>query len=54
MAICDIDAAAREGRPLMAGEFVTLGSITRSHPVAPGDRVEIEIERLGKVGLRVA
>jgi 2-keto-4-pentenoate hydratase len=48
------DLRAREGRPLRAGEFVTLGSITRSHPVVPGDRVEIEIERLGGVGLLVA
>ncbi len=48
------DLRAREGRPLRAGEFVTLGSITRSHPVAPGDRVTIEIEKLGGVGLLVA
>ncbi len=48
------DLRAREGRPLKAGEFVTLGSITRSHPVKPGDRVEIEIEALGRVGLRIA
>ncbi len=48
------DLRAQEGRPLKAGEFVTLGSITRSHPVAPGDHVEIEIEQLGRIGLRVA
>lgn len=48
------DLRAREGRPLKAGEFITLGSITRSHPVVPGDRVEIEIEKLGSVGLRIA
>jgi 2-oxo-3-hexenedioate decarboxylase/2-keto-4-pentenoate hydratase len=48
------DLRAREGQPLKAGEFVTLGSITRSHAVAPGDRVEIEIEKLGRVGLRIA
>jgi len=47
------DLRAREGRPLKAGEFVTLGSITRSQSVAPGDRVEIEIEQLGRVGLRI-
>ena len=47
------DLRAREGQPLKAGEFVTLGSITRSHPVKPGDRVEIEIEELGRVGLRI-
>jgi 2-keto-4-pentenoate hydratase len=48
------DLRARKGRPLKAGEFVTLGSLTRSHPVAPGDRVEIEIEELGRIGLRIA
>ena len=48
------DLRAQEGRPLKAGEFVTLGSITRSHPVARGDHVEIEIEQLGRIGLRVA
>jgi 2-keto-4-pentenoate hydratase len=47
------DLRAGEGRPLRAGEFVTLGSITRSHPVVPGDRVEIEIEKLGGVTLLI-
>jgi 2-keto-4-pentenoate hydratase len=47
------DLRAREGRPLRAGEFVTLGSITRSHPVAPGDRVETELDELGGVTLQI-
>ena len=45
---------ARENRPLKAGEFVTLGSIVSSQRVAPGDRVEIEIEKLGGIRLQIA
>ena len=45
---------ASEGQPLKAGEFVTLGSIVSSQRVAPGDRVEIEIEKLGGISLAVA
>jgi 2-keto-4-pentenoate hydratase len=45
---------ASEGQHLKAGEFVTLGSIVGSQRVAPGDRVEIEIEKLGRLGLAIA
>jgi 2-keto-4-pentenoate hydratase len=45
---------AREGQPLRAGEFVTLGSIVSSQRVAPGDRVEIEIDKLGGIELAIA
>ncbi len=47
------DLRADQGQPLKAGEFVTLGSITRFHPVAAGDRVEIEIHRLAAVSIRI-
>jgi 2-oxo-3-hexenedioate decarboxylase/2-keto-4-pentenoate hydratase len=45
---------ASEGRPLKAGEFVTLGSIVSSQRVAAGDRVEIDVESLGAVSLQIA
>ena len=45
---------ASEGHPLKAGTFVTLGSIVSSQRVAPGDRVEIEIEKLGVIKLAIA
>jgi len=45
---------ASEGQHLKAGEFVTLGSIVSSQRVAPGDKVEIEIEKLGRLGLAIA
>ncbi len=43
-----------EGHPLKAGMFITLGSIVSSQRVAPGDRVEIEVESLGRLGISVA
>jgi 2-keto-4-pentenoate hydratase len=45
---------ASDGQHLKAGEFVTLGSIVSSQRVAPGDRVEIEIEKLGGIRLQIA
>ncbi len=45
---------ASEGHPLKAGTFVTLGSIVSSQRVAPGDRVTIEIEKLGRVEIAIA
>jgi 2-keto-4-pentenoate hydratase len=45
---------ASEGQHLEAGEFVTLGSIVSSQRVAPGDRVEIEVEKLGGIAISVA
>lgn len=44
---------AGEGYHLKAGAFITLGSIVSSQRVAPGDRVEIEIESLGSLALSV-
>ena len=44
---------AGEGYPLKAGAFVTLGSIVSSQRVAPGDRVDIEIESLGRLAISV-
>ncbi len=44
---------ASEGHHLKAGDFITLGSIVSSQRVAPGDRVEIEIESLGRLGISV-
>ncbi len=45
---------AAEDHHLKAGAFVTLGSIVSSQRVAPGDRVEIEIESLGAIKLAIA
>lgn len=42
------NSLAKRGRPLQAGEFVLLGSLVQTHWVAAGDRVEIEIEGLGR------
>jgi 2-keto-4-pentenoate hydratase len=44
---------ASEGRPLKAGQFVTLGSIVSSQRVAAGDKVEIAIESLGAISLAI-
>lgn len=41
------NARAARGAPLRAGEFVLLGSVVQTVWLRPGDRVEIEIERLG-------
>jgi 2-keto-4-pentenoate hydratase len=41
------NALAVHGRHLRAGEFVLLGSVVETRWVEAGDRVEIEIERLG-------
>ena len=38
---------ATQNRSIMAGEFVTLGSVVQTHWVTPGDVVAIEIEGLG-------
>jgi 2-keto-4-pentenoate hydratase len=40
---------ARQGLPLRAGEFVSLGSIVETKWVAPGDLVDVVIEGLGRV-----
>ena len=39
---------AERGRPLRAGEFVTLGSIVATQWVNPGDLIRIEIDGLGE------
>ncbi len=39
---------AREGRGLAAGEIVMLGSVVETKWLARGDRVEVEIESLGR------
>jgi 2-keto-4-pentenoate hydratase len=40
---------ARQGQPLRAGEFVSLGSIVETKWVAPGDLVDVVIDGLGRV-----
>jgi len=40
------------GEGLRAGEIVLLGSLVRTEWLAPGDEVEIEIERLGRAAAR--
>jgi 2-keto-4-pentenoate hydratase len=40
---------ARRGVSLPRGTLVTLGSLTQTHWLEPGDTAEIEIERLGVV-----
>ena len=39
--------------PLKAGEFVLLGSVVETKWLQAGDRVRIEIEKLGDVSLSV-
>ncbi len=43
---------AGRGRPLSAGEFVFLGSVVETRWVEAGDRVEIEVEGLGRASAR--
>jgi 2-oxo-3-hexenedioate decarboxylase/2-keto-4-pentenoate hydratase len=43
---------ATQDRPLRAGTFVLLGSVVETKWLAPGDRVEVEIERLGTASAR--
>jgi len=43
------NARASRGMGLNAGDFVTLGSVVKTHWVEPGDKVEIEFEGLGAV-----
>jgi 2-keto-4-pentenoate hydratase len=40
---------AMRGQRIRAGEFVFTGSVVETKWVARGDRVEMEIERLGQV-----
>jgi 2-keto-4-pentenoate hydratase len=43
---------AGRGQTLVAGAFVLLGSVVETRWVEAGDRVEIEIEGLGRVTAR--
>ncbi len=45
------NSKTRRGDALARGEFVLLGSIVQTRWVEAGDRVEIEIEGLGRAGL---
>lgn len=45
---------AREGRPLRAGEFVSLGSIVETKWIDAGDEVAVEIDGLGRVSASFA
>jgi 2-oxo-3-hexenedioate decarboxylase/2-keto-4-pentenoate hydratase len=40
--------ALERGRPLRAGEYVTLGSVVATKWVEPGDEVRVEVEVLGE------
>jgi len=42
------------GERLLAGRFVMTGSVHAAFPIAPGDTVEVETDRLGGVTVRVA
>jgi 2-keto-4-pentenoate hydratase len=44
----------RRGSMLRAGEFILLGSIVQTVWLAPGDRVAIEIDRLGQAAVQLA
>ena len=46
--------AAARGRPLRAGEFVTLGSLVATRWVKAGDEVRIEVDGLGEAAARFA
>jgi 2-oxo-3-hexenedioate decarboxylase/2-keto-4-pentenoate hydratase len=43
------NSLARRGKSLQAGEFVFTGSVVETKWLQRGDRVVMEIERLGKV-----
>lgn len=43
--------AAERGRPLQAGQVVITGSVLATLPIAPGEKFEFEIERIGKIQL---
>ncbi len=45
---------AERSRHLMAGEFVTLGSVIATHWVSQGDRIDHEIPGLGAVSITLA
>jgi 2-oxo-3-hexenedioate decarboxylase/2-keto-4-pentenoate hydratase len=45
---------AKRGVSLPAGTLVSLGSLVQTQWLNPGDRVEIEIERLGRVSLTIS
>lgn len=45
---------AREGQPLRAGEFVSLGSIVETKWIEAGDEVAVEIDGLGAATARFA
>lgn len=44
---------AAMGRPLKAGHFVCLGSLTQTQWVSSGDRISVELEGLGRASLSV-
>jgi 2-oxo-3-hexenedioate decarboxylase len=46
------NALASRGERLVAGSFVMPGALSNAYPVAPGDRVQVEIDRLGSLSLR--
>jgi len=48
------DLCAKRGVTLRAGEFVSTGSMVKPLWLAPGDRVAIEVEGLGRVALDFA
>lgn len=45
---------AREGRPLRAGEFVSLGSIVETKWIDAGDEIAVEIDGIGRVSASFA
>ena len=44
---------AAMGRPLKAGQFVCLGSLTQTQWVKRGDRIQIELDGLGRASLSI-
>ncbi|MBA2933565.1 fumarylacetoacetate hydrolase family protein [Sphingomonas sp. CGMCC 1.13654] len=45
--------AARAGEPLQAGDVVMAGGATAAEPLAPGQHVRLEMQRLGQVEFHV-
>ena len=43
---------AQFGVTLAAGEFVMTGALHAAFPVVPGDVVEAEFDRLGRIGVK--
>jgi 2-keto-4-pentenoate hydratase len=49
-----VDVRISLGEPIRAGELILTGALGRMAPVAPRDRIEVDISDLGRVGMRMS